>query len=96
MEANVAAETRAGEEAGQAEKRVLEKGAARRLRGMARGGWMGRNGRSEGRSVEGKDGRRTGVRGGRCGRGRAGGGVENVRKGTAEGEVLNFVCVVLS
>ena len=79
VEAGVAAAARAREAAGQAEERAPEKGTARRLRGMARGGWMGRNGRGEGRNVEGRDGRRTGMRGGRCGRGRAGGGVENVR-----------------
>ena len=83
-----------GQAAGQAEERAPEKGAARRLRGMARGWWEERKGRGEGRSVEGRKGRRTRERGGRCGCGRTGGGVENVRQGTAEGEVLNLVSVV--
>ena len=53
VEAGEAAEARAGEEAGHAEERALEKGVARRLRGMSRGCWEERNGRGEGRSVEG-------------------------------------------
>ena len=76
VEAGEAAAARAGEEAGHAEERALEKGVARRLRGMSRWCWEERNGRGEGRSVEGggreadrEEGRqvrtRTGRRGGR-------------------------------
>ena len=95
VEAGGAAEAKAGEDAGQAAGRALKKGAARRLQGKAKGWWEERYGWGEGRSVEGGSGRRT-VRGGKCGRGRTGGVVENVRQETAEGEVLKVVCVVLS
>ena len=73
MEADVAAEMWAGEEADQAEKRVLEN----------RGWWEERKGRGEGRSVEGRKGRRTRERGGRCGCGcgRTGGGGKKRKKG---------------
>ena len=44
VEAGVAAEAKAGEDAGQAAGRALKKGAARRLQGKAKGWWEGRNG----------------------------------------------------
>ena len=93
VEASVAAAARARAAAGQAKGRAPEKRTARRLRGMWRGEWVGRNGRGEERNEGGREGRRTGWRGGKCGHGRAGGGVENVRQGMDEGEELKFVCV---
>ena len=89
-----AAET-ASEDVGQAAGRATKGGVVRRLRGRAKEWGVERHGWGEGRSVGGGKGRRT-VRGGKCGQGRTGGGLENVRKGTAEGEVLKIVCVVLS
>ena len=94
-EAGGAAAATASEDAGQAAGRALKEAAARRLQGKAEGWGEERYGWGEGRSVEGGSGRRT-VRGGKCGRGRTGGVVENVRQETAEGEVLKIVCVVLS
>ena len=93
MEADVVAAARARAAAGQEKERAPETRTARRLRGMWRGEWIGRDGRGEGRNEEGRDGRRTGRRGGKCGHGRAGGGVENVRQGMDEGEELKFVCL---
>ena len=66
-EAGVAAKAKAGEEAGQAAGRALTTGATRRLQRKEKGWWEEKYGGGEGRSVEGGRGRRTGVRGGKCG-----------------------------
>ena len=44
VEAGVAAEAKAGEDASRAAGGALKKGAARRLQGKAKGRWEGRNG----------------------------------------------------